>query len=149
MSQPTYVLGNEFFVYDASSNAIAYATDCTLSVSAETIDTSNKQSGVWASAIAGQMSWTVSTSALYTSEAKYDELFTAMTTRTPITIKFGRITSLVDTSTGEIDTTLNTSAGYYEGQAYINSLELSAGNNEVASYTAEFTGNGKLEHKNA
>lgn len=147
MSTPTYVLGNEFFVYDASSNAIAYATDCNLSVSADTIDTSNKQSGIWASAMAGQISWNVSTSALYTSEAKYDELFSAMTTRTPMTIKFGRITSLVDASTGEPNTTLKVSAGYYEGEAYITSLELNAGNNEVASYTAEFTGNGKLQRK--
>ena len=46
MPAPTYLLGNQFFVYDSSANPIAYATECTLSVSADTIDTTNKQSGV-------------------------------------------------------------------------------------------------------
>jgi hypothetical protein len=46
MPAAQYLLGNEFFVYDSSANPIAYATECTLSVSADTISTSNKQSGV-------------------------------------------------------------------------------------------------------
>lgn len=55
MPDATYILGNELFVYDGS-DPIAYATDCTLTVSSDTIDTSNKQSGVWGSALPGQIS---------------------------------------------------------------------------------------------
>jgi len=40
-----YILGNQFLVYDSSSNALAYSTECTLSVSADQIDCSNKNLG--------------------------------------------------------------------------------------------------------
>ena len=145
----TYFIGSEFFVYMADSSVgtaapFAYSTECTLSISANQIDTSNKQSGVWASALPGQLSWNVSTSALYTTANNYDDIFSKMTTRTPVFVTFGQITDLdhVDTSTG---IALNTSASYYKGKAYITSLELNAGNNEVASFSCEFTGEGKLE----
>lgn len=146
MPAAQYLLGNEFFVYDSSANPIAYATECTLSVSADTISTSNKQSGVWASALPGQISWSINTSALYTSEAKYNDLFAKMVGREAINFKFGQITSLGDAST-DIDTSLNKSKGYYEGVGYITSLELSAGNNEVASYSISINGNGSLLYK--
>ena len=153
-----YYLGNEFFVYtrDVSTDGVtpvgaiadspifAYSTECTLSVSANQIDTSNKQSGAWASALPGQLSWTISTSALYTNQNNYDTIFDVMRQRKPVYVEFAQIKSLQDSSFG-IDPT----AGYYAGVAYITSLELNAGNNEVASFSAEFTGEGKLEHKNS
>lgn len=136
----TYYLGNEFFVYDGN-DAIGYATECALNINAETIDCSNKQSGIWASALPGQLSWTMSTSALYTTDAGYAELFDKFTQRQAVPVKFG--TRISDSSTG-----LDTAATYFSGNAYITSLELSAGNNEVATYSVEFTGEGALT-KNA
>jgi len=148
MSATNYILGNEFFVYDSSSNPIAYATTATLTTTAETISTANKQSGVWNSAMSGQISWNVSTSCLYTDAQGYDSMFNKMVDREPISIKFGRCISL-GTAATDISTALDASKGYYEGTAYITNIELSAGNNEVASYSVEFTGNGRLEHKNS
>ena len=149
----TYYLGNEFFVYtqaiDSSGNPtgtakpFAYSTECTLSLSANQIDTSNKQSGVWASALPGQISWSISTSALYTSANNYDEIYEAFSTRKPLYVTFGQVADIdhVDTSTG---IALDSSVSHYSGTAYITSLELNAGNNEVASFSCEFTGEGKL-----
>lgn len=58
-----YILGNEFFIYTGDSSTaadvstvIGYATEATLSLSADTIDCASKQSGNWATAIAGQIS---------------------------------------------------------------------------------------------
>ena len=147
----TYYLGNELFVYTADSSngtatPFAYSTECTLSISANQIDTSNKQSGVWASALPGQLSWSVSTSALYTSANNYSSMFEKFAARTPIYVSFGEVTDLGDASTG-MNTALLKSAGYYTGTAYITSLELNAGNGEVASFSVEFTGEGQLLYK--
>lgn len=148
-----YYLGNEFFVYvkDASSNdkPFAYSTECTLSISANQIDTSNKQSGIWASALPGQLSWNISTGALYTTANNYSEIFDMMTTRKAVTVTFGQVTNVNEISS-PIDASANaaialaTGEKHYTGTAYITSLELNAGNNEVASFTCEFTGEGEL-----
>ena len=79
----------------------------------------------------GTISWTMSTSALFTDANNYDALFKKMTARQPVEFKFGYVT-------------LNTAKSYYSGTGYITSLELSAGNNEVASFSIEISGNGKL-----
>lgn len=91
----------------------------------------------------GTISWTMSTSALFTDANNYDALFKKMTARQPVEFKFGYVNSL-GTSTTEADLTLNTKKSYYSGTGYITSLELSAGNNEVASFSIEISGNGKL-----
>ena len=147
----TYYLGNELFVYTSDSSngtatPFAYSTECTLSISANQIDTSNKQSGVWASAMAGQLSWSVSTSALYTDQNNYHTMFEKFASRTPIYVSFGEVTSL-GTDSSAMNTALNKSAGYYTGTAFITSLELNAGNGEVASFSVEFTGEGQLLYK--
>lgn len=156
-----YFLGNEFFVYlsdvstngDVSTNAVpfAYSTECTLSLSANQIDTSNKQSGFWASALPGQISWNVSTSALYTTKNNYKTMYDIMAARKQVYVRFGQVTNVEEISSA-VDASANAamaldkSAGYYGGLAYITSLELNAGNNEVASFSAEFTGEGALNY---
>jgi len=149
----TFYLGNELFVYTSDTSTgtaapFAYSTECTLSISANQIDTSNKQSGIWASALPGQLSWSVSTSALYTDQNNYKTMFDKFAAREPIYVSFGEVTSLGDASTA-MDTALLKSAGYYQGTAYITSLELNAGNGDVASFSVEFTGEGQLLYKNS
>lgn len=85
----------------------------------------------------------MSTGALYTSANNYDALFKKMVAREAVDFKFGHVTSLGDATT-DMNTTLDTKKSNYSGKGYITSLELSAGNNEVASYTIEIQGNGKL-----
>lgn len=150
-----YYLGNELFVYTQDSSngepvgtasPFAYSTECTLSISADQIDTSNKQSGVWASALPGQLSWSISTSALYTNVNNYSTMFAKFAAREPLFVSFGEVTDLGDADSS-MNTTLLKSAGYYQGTAYITSLELNAGNGEVASFSVEFTGEGQLLYK--
>lgn len=85
----------------------------------------------------------MSTSALFTSDNNYDKMYKKMIAREPVEFKFGYVTSLGD-ATSDMVTTLDTTRSNYSGKAYITSLELSAGNNEVASFSMELSGNGKL-----
>lgn len=149
-----FILANEFFLFDASGNTstpFAYSTECNLNLSADTISTSNKMSGVWASALPGQISWEVSTSALYSTSAdnSYKSMYDAMAARTPYLIRFGRVQNYNSISdyTVASNYVLDASAGFYEGYAYLTSLELNASNGEVASYSATLTGNGQLVYK--
>lgn len=149
-----FLLGNNFFVFDSSTGEpLAYSTECSLSVSADAISKSNKMSGVWASNLPGQLSWEISTSALYSAAASwgYDQMFNAMKTRTPYTIRFGKVEDYdqITDYTDPDNYTLDAGAGYYQGQAYITSLELNAGNNEIASFSITLTGDGALEYKTA
>lgn len=143
--EQTFYLGSEMWVYDGSTaqaTPFAYSTECTLSLSANQIDTASKQSGYWASALPGQISWNISTSALYTNENNYGAIFDKFIQRKPITVTFG-IAKGQDAS-GNFDTSINMDAEHYQGTAYITSLELNAGNSEVASFSVEFTGEGAL-----
>lgn len=150
-----FVLGNELFLFDGSTNKpFAYATECSLSLSSEQISTANKMSGNWTTGLPGQISWTMSVSALYTAaqgSVGYKNLYDAMANRETIKVNFGVVDGYNEISdyTDPDEYVLDSAAGYYQGYAYISSLELTAGNGEVASYSVELTGNGKLEHKNA
>ena len=100
-------------------------------------------SGVWAAALPGQISWEVSTSALYSTTAanSYNSLYDAVAHRTPYLLRIGRVQNYNNIAdyTNASNYVLDASAGFYEGYAYITSLELNASNNEVASYSATFT----------
>lgn len=113
MAASQYLLGENFFVYtgDTNEKPIAYSTDCTLTISGDTIDVSSKNDGVFAAALPGQFSWTISTSALYTTEAQYDTLYESMLRREPLKITFGRVTSLGNATT-EINTALDKTKTY-------------------------------------
>lgn len=68
------ILGDELFLYVKAGTGdtyspIAYSTSCSLNLSQDAIDTSNKMAGVWASALPGKLQWTVSTESLMS----YDE----------------------------------------------------------------------------
>ena len=145
MAASHYLLGENFFVYtgDSTKTPIGYSTECTLSISGDTIDVSSKNSGVFAAALPGQFSWTISTSALYTTEAQFETLYTAMLKREPMKITFGRVTSLGDATT-DINTDLASEKTHFDGVGYLTSLELNAGNGECASYSLEIQGDGKL-----
>lgn len=108
-----YLLGENFFVYtgDTNEKPLAYSTECALSISGDTIDVSSKNDGVFAAALPGQFSWTISTSALYTTEAQYDTLYESMLRREPLKITFGRVTSLGNATT-EINTALDKTKTY-------------------------------------
>lgn len=117
---------------------VAYATSNSLSYSLDTVDTSNKMTGNWKSALPGQIGWTISTDALISAtdgHMSYDTLENLMILRSPITVKFGKAT------TGyELDNTVIVRSG----SAIITSLELNTEKGGICTSSITLQGNGKL-----
>ena len=117
---------------------VAYATSNSLSYSLDTVDTSNKMTGNWKSALPGQIGWTISTDALISAtdgHMSYDTLEDLMILRSPITVKFGKAT------TGyELDNTVIVRSG----SAIITSLELNTEKGGICTSSITLQGNGKL-----
>jgi TP901-1 family phage major tail protein len=113
---------------------IGRATSASLSVSMETRDVTSKDSAGWQENLEGLKSWSLSGDGLvtYSISGDYDtpdELFTLLSNRTLVKVKFGSATS------GEID---------YTGDAYLVSYEQEAGVEENVTYSFGFTGTGVL-----
>mgnify|MGYP001278825377 FL=1 len=113
---------------------IGRATSASLSVSMETRDTTTKDSSGWQENLEGLKSWSLSGDGLvtYSISGDYDtpdDLFTLLSNRTLVKVKFGSATS------GEID---------YTGDAYLVSYEQEAGVEENVTYSFSFTGTSTL-----
>ena len=117
-----------------SYDIIGRATSASLSVSMETRSTTTKDSAGWDENLEGLKSWSLSGDGLvtYSISGDYDtpdDLFTLLSSRTLVKVKFGSATS------GEID---------YTGDAYLVSYEQEAGVEENVTYSFGFTGTGVL-----
>lgn len=117
-----------------SYDIIGRATSASLSVSMETRDTTTKDSAGWQENLEGLKSWSLSGDGLvtYSISGEYDtpdDLFTLLSNRTLVKVKFGSATS------GEID---------YTGDAYLVSYEQEAGVEENVTYSFSFTGTSTL-----
>ena len=129
-------------------NSIAYATNHTLEISAETKDVSNKDEGGgnWAAEEVGLLSWSATSENLYSTDGQgksYEDLYDAMVAKTPIAAVFclkNEADSVTTVPTGG----WTTSVPKYTGNVIITSLSLNAPNGEYATFTANFTGVGAL-----
>jgi len=118
----------------SSYDIVGRATSASLSVSMETRDITTKDSAGWQENLEGLKNWSLSGDGLvtYSISGEYetpDELFTILSNRTAIDVKFGSMT------TGEID---------YSGKAYLVSYEQEAGVEENVTYSFSITGTGVL-----
>lgn len=134
--------------------SIAFATNHTLSISADTKETSTKDSGgLWQTSEVGMLSWSCSSENLIGNPMAgigYDELFDMMVARKPITGVFaleGNSTDYAEGKLGAAPTTGWTakSGDGYTGQMVITSLEKNAPNGENATLKVDFTGVGELK----
>ena len=117
---------------------VAYATSNSLSYSLDTIDTSNKFTGNWKSALPGQIGWTVSTEALISKtdgHMSFETLEELMIARKPITVKFGKVGA---------GFALDTSTTYRSGFAIITALDLNTERGGICTSSITLQGNGKL-----
>lgn len=146
------------FVKDGTTyKSIAFATNHTLDINMEQMDSSTKDNGVgyWTNAEPGMMSWSMSTENLMSDSAEnglsYNDLFELMLKRETVEVYFSLQTNNVDYSAKlgeefEVPSTGWTydSTNNYHGKAFITSLSVTATNGEKASYSATFTGAGAL-----
>ena len=146
------IKGGDLMLF-VGGKSIAYATSHTLTISADTKETSSKDSGgKWQTSEVGVLSWTCSSENLCgDTEAGigFDELFEYMVARKPITGVFaleGDSTDYADNKLDSVPTNgWKAKAGDgYTGQMIITNLEKNAPNGENATIKVDFTGVGAL-----
>lgn len=138
------VLGKDFMLF-VGGKALALATSCKLSISAETIDTQSKDSGIWTEKDIKKMSWNGSSENLFSADDKvngYDVLLDLMLKRKPIEAKFGIPANADSDEVPSSGWTLP--AASYSGNVLITNLELNAPDGDKATFSATFEGTGKL-----
>lgn len=124
----------------------AYAQSHTLSMTGNTTDSTNKDTGVFGSNEVTSITWEVTCDYLYT-EYDYDELFDLMMYRRPIMIEVAEVRNYSENglvSTGGDTVAWIPSTITRRGYAVITSLNTTANNSESASYSITLTGSGPL-----
>ena len=110
------------------SQVVGGQRNASLEMSAETIDTTVKTTGGWASKIPGIKSWTSSCDGVYfVDDAGLEAAQTAFMNGTAVSLEFS-----------------NSNGLSYSGQAVITSMAVEAGQEDVVSYTISFEGTGAL-----
>lgn len=147
MSKSTIVKGDELMLFK-DNKSLAYATSHALSITGNTVDISSKDHGYWGASEIGNITWEITSENLYV-DSEFDNLFTAMVAKSPITVTFGHADNynangLGDSSTNWIPDA-SVGAKYYEGPAVITSLQANANTGENATYSITLTGTGALQ----
>ena len=127
-------------------NPVAFATSCTVHVSASLEDSSTKDSsdGIFQEQQLTGLSWDISTDALYSvdtdaSGINAEGALDAILARQKVDVEF----------TGTVGTNNRQATGHkYTGQAWINDISINAANRQNASYSLEAQGTGPLSKSN-
>lgn len=138
MAASTSVMNSTDVVIQVSSDDVTYEiigkmTSASLAVSMGTRDTSTKDSAGWMEVLEGQKSWTLSGEGLvvYSNSGKAtpDDLFTFVSNRTKVYVKFG------STTTDEIA---------YSGQGYFTEFSNDSSFEDNATFSFSFQGTSTL-----
>lgn len=128
--------GTSLIVY-VGTNVVAHATSCSLSVSADLPDATTKDSGGWAEEIAGLRSWSMTTDGLAVvsgTDYNVEDLYALVSGRTEVTLKF-------TTNNGG---TAVVGDAKWTGDAFIESLDMTADMESPVTFSASFKGTGAL-----
>lgn len=138
MAASTSVMNATDVVIQVSSDNVTYEvigkmTSASLSVSMATRDTSTKDSSGWMEVLEGQKSWTLSGEGLVvynnSGKATPDDIFTFVSDRTKVYVKFGSET---------------TDEKVYSGQGYFTEFSNDAGVEDNATFSFSLQGTGTL-----
>jgi TP901-1 family phage major tail protein len=142
----TDIFRGQLFLF-VEGNPIAFGTNATLNITTEEVDISNKMmSGNWKGSLPGQKSFSITSESLLTrkeGQYSFDKLLDKQIKDETFDFFMGEAKVTEQTPTGgkfEPDTTKK----YYTGTVMITSLELTSEVNNIATYSASFTGIGAL-----
>lgn len=137
----TGVFNGTSLVVLISGQVIAHSTSCSLSLAIDAPDASDKEAGGWAVEIGGQKSWSVTTDGLSTvvpgalaSYVSTDELMILAAARTAVTLKFTTVSGTTPV-TGDV---------YWSGDAFIESVDITADMENPVTFSVSFKGTGAL-----
>ena len=153
MDNNNVIMGSDIMVF-LGGKTIGFATSCSLELSGDSTDISNKDFGNgWASSKITNRSWTVSSDNMYaeksdmdnTSES-FEDLFDAYVNGTEVTIKWQPTTNYnAEERVNDKPSTGWVGAGVsYTGKARVTSLSATADNGSAGTYTVQFTGIGAI-----
>lgn len=129
----TGIMDGGYVIVSVGGTVIECLTDCTLNLSAETIDTTCKNTAGNKSNKRGAKEWSINFSGNFSEDGagtKFSDLFTIYDAGTVAVLTYG------SAQTGDTS---------FTGNAYLNSLEQSAGNTgALVSFSGTFTGDGTL-----
>ena len=134
--------GTDLLLKVGSGNAnevvLAFATSCSLEISTDEIDQTNKDSVGWKSIIQGTRSWSVSADAMYQNEAEaskkaFTDFFANVENRSKVYVEL--------TIAGASNSDANV---FYSGEAYVSSLSVNGGTEDQATWSISLTGTGAL-----
>lgn len=140
------IIRGQLFLFLGES-PVAFASSCSLDISIEEIDISNKMMGDWAGSLPGKKSFTINSESLLTRKegaTSYDELLAKVGTDETFTFFIGEAAVANKTNTGG-EFSLDTAKINYKGEAMLTSLSLKSDNGQIASCSASFKGIGALE----
>lgn len=136
------IKGRDLMLFDSEGKSLAFATNHTLTITAETTDISSKDHGIWGATEVSKYTWEIQSENLYT-EAGYANMFDKMLAGDSMTVKFGLKQTPTPPDATVADSSLaNWTAGthYYTGDALITSLTANANNGDNATYSVTLTG---------
>lgn len=131
--------------------SIALAKSHKLNITAETVDTSNKdEGGDWDSPGVKKLAFDGNSDSLFPSDPKgngFDDLFALMIAKTPIDAIFslGKVPADAGKEVPEGGWTAPTTNGGYKGKVIITNLEINAPNGDKATLSVQFKGVGELK----
>jgi len=119
------IFNGTIYVVDIAGTALPDQTEGSISLSMETRDATTKGSSGNRELLESTRSGSISVSALYADDAAYgvNDLMTVFSNRTSVTVKFSTEVSGDD---------------YWSATAYLTSLEVSAGMEDSATFSASF-----------
>lgn len=159
------ILGKDLMVF-INGKALACATNHSLSIEANQIDVSCKDTGIYGASMPGKITWSIQADALVTvnedgnletssaTSLSYTALMDALMARKSVKVVFSTVGNAAATA-ADADGHVVPTGGWtpaadgYEGYAVITSIEANASDGDLCSYTVQFQGLGALSKHTA
>lgn len=140
-------LGTDLMLFlelkSGETKALACATSCKITLNANVLETSSKDSGYWTTKQASKLSWSCSSDNLFTL-TNYNELMDVMIERKPVKIQFDSVAhNETEGEKNHEDYTPQNNG--YVGEVIITSIDVNAPDGDNATYTVSMEGTGALK----
>lgn len=145
MAKAKKVKGKDLMIF-VNDKAIALATNHTLKLTAETGDSSTKDSGDWGDEEITKMTWEATSENLCSADEganSYEQMLDLMLAREPVEVKVGIPTNATNDEVPEGGWTVPQK--YYGGTALITDIQLNAQNGDNATMSITLAGKGQLK----
>lgn len=142
------IMGEQIQVF-LSGATLACATSCKVNISADEIDISCKDSAGFSNTIPNKINWTVTSDNLFVL-GDYTKLVDAMINKDVLSLTFATVSNFSAATEADSDGHRVPSGGWesaadmYHGNVTVSSIDLTADNGSVATYSVTFNGKGAL-----